>query len=223
MTPLGSRKAEVFVPDLLVKICGMRNQEDVDCAAAAGADMCGFVFARQSPRALTPAQAAALDSRGMLRVGVFVTSNAQAVAEAAMEACLDFVQLHGSQPEECAGQLAGILGARRIIRTLWPARYGGLEDLAEDMQRHAACAGMFLLEAGTEGGGSGRRMDVPLRGLRAPRPWILAGGLNPKNVGAAIKDCEPDGVDFNSGLESAPGRKSAQRIRAAVAAVREYR
>ena len=60
--------------DLIIKICGMREQADLDCAAALGVDLCGFIFAPQSPRAVTPEQAAALDSGDMLRVGVFVSS-----------------------------------------------------------------------------------------------------------------------------------------------------
>lgn len=76
------------------------------------------------------------------------------------------------------------------------------------MNRHAASTGMFLLDAGMSGGGSGKRIGSErLRGLNAPRPWLLAGGLTPENVKETVAACVPDGVDFNSGLESEPGRK----------------
>ena len=89
------------------------------------------------------------------------------------------------------------------------------------MERHAHAAGMFLLDAGTSGGGSGQRVDGEgLRGLHAPRPWLLAGGLTPENVREAVEACAPHGVDFNSGLESEPGRKDPSRIRAALTALR---
>ena len=69
--------------DLIIKICGMREQADLDCAAALGVDLCGFIFAPQSPRAVTPEQAAALDSGDMLRVGVFVTDDMRFIEETA--------------------------------------------------------------------------------------------------------------------------------------------
>ena len=81
--------------DLIIKICGMREQVDLDCAAALGVDLCGFIFAPQSPRAVTPEQAAALDSGDMLRVGVFVTDDMRFIEETARAARLDRIQLHG--------------------------------------------------------------------------------------------------------------------------------
>ena len=83
--------------DLIIKICGMREQADLDCAAALGVDLCGFIFAPQSPRAVTPEQAAALDSGDMLRVGVFVTDDMRFIEETARATRLDRIQLHGDQ------------------------------------------------------------------------------------------------------------------------------
>ena len=59
-----------------------------------------------------------------------------------------------------------------------------------------------------------------LCGLHSPRPWLLAGGLNPENVAASVAACQPDGVDLNSGLESTPGHKDQARIKAALLALR---
>nr|MDE7240631.1 phosphoribosylanthranilate isomerase [Desulfovibrio sp.] len=81
-----------------------------------------------------------------------------------------------------------------------------------------ACA-WFLLEAGKMGGGSGRPQDwTRLAGLSSPRPWLLAGGLTPLNAASAVAACAPDGLDFNSGVEEAPGKKSPDLLAAAVAA-----
>lgn len=121
----------------------------------------------------------------------------------------------------CADRLSRTLGAERLIRVLWPERYPDLAALEETMNRHAATAGMFLLDAGMSGGGSGKRIGPGrLHGLNAPRPWLLAGGLTPENVKETVAACVPDGVDFNSGLESEPGRKNPSRMRAALTALR---
>ena len=89
--------------DLIIKICGMREQADLDCAAALGVDLCGFIFAPQSPRAVTPEQAAALDSGDMLRVGVFVTDDMRFIEETARAARLDRIQLHGRSVDDLRG------------------------------------------------------------------------------------------------------------------------
>lgn len=206
---------------LLIKICGMREQAALDCAAACGADLCGFIFAPQSPRALTPEAAGGLDSLGMLRVGVFATDDMRFISETARRARLDRIQLHGDQSLTCARALEREFGAQRLIRVLWPDRFPNRRALEEEMVRHAPTVGAFLLDAGLSGGGSGRRIGAErLRGLRAPRPWLLAGGLSAENVVEAVEACAPDGVDFNSGLESEPGRKDPSRMRAALAALR---
>ena len=205
----------------MIKICGLREQADLDCAAANGADMCGFIFAPESPRAVTPAQAAGLDSHGMIRVGVFVADDMRFIEETARTARLDRIQLHGDQSVTCALCLSRTLGADSIIRVLWPERYPTRQALEDAMLRHAPAAGLFLLDAGQIGGGSGRRINgPPLNGLRAPRPWLLAGGLTPKAAADAVAACRPDGGDFNSGLESEPGRKDHVRIRAALTALK---
>ncbi len=202
----------------LVKICGLRRQEDLDCAAAAGADFCGFIFHPASPRHIDPVAAAALDSRGPRRVGVFVRQGVAEIQTILRVARLDMAQLHGDQSPDCARAL----GAARIIRVLWPARYPDQAALEADMARHAPDAALFLLDAGMAGGGSGRTLSgVPLPGPNAPRPWLLAGGLTPDNVSRALAACPGcGGVDMNSGLESAPGCKDHQKIRAALTALR---
>ncbi len=203
---------------LLVKICGLRRQEDLDCAAALGVDFCGFIFHPSSPRSITPAAAAALDSRGMRRVGVFVGQDAAEIRSIMRVARLDMAQLHGDQPPECAHAL----GAARIIRVLWPARYPNRAALEADMARHAPDTTLFLLDAGVRGGGSGCTLSgAPLPGSAAPRSWLLAGGLAPDNVRHMLAGCSGcGGVDMNSGLESAPGCKDHQKIRAAMTALR---
>jgi len=200
---------------MLIKFCGLTRQEDVDQAARLGAGMCGFIFHARSPRGITPAQAAALESGSMLRVGVFVEQNAEEIRRIMDEARLDLAQLHGRQSLECARAV----GAERVMRVLWPDRYTHRALLYNELQRNADACAYYLLDAGLLGGGSGRRLEwSDLNSLRPAHPWLLAGGLNADNVGKAVDMCGPGGVDFNSGVEDAPGKKNMEKMAAAVMA-----
>ena len=197
---------------MLIKFCGLTRQEDVDHAASLGAAMCGFIFHPRSPRGVTVAQAAALDSGAMLRVGVFVNQGADEIRRIMDEAQLDYAQLHGHQSVECARAI----GAERVIRVLWPDRYTPRALLYNDLQRNAEACAYYLLDAGLKGGGSGHKLDwSDLASLRPAHPWLLAGGLSAANVAMAVGMCAPAGVDFNSGVEDAPGCKNREKMAAA--------
>lgn len=197
---------------MLIKFCGLTRQEDVDHAASLGAAMCGFIFHPRSPRGVTVAQAAALDSGAMLRVGVFVNQGADEIRRIMDEAQLDYAQLHGHQSVECACAI----GAERVIRVLWPDRYTHRALLYNDLQRNAEACAYYLLDAGLKGGGSGHKLDwSDLASLRPAHPWLLAGGLSAANVAMAVGMCAPAGVDFNSGVEDAPGCKNREKMAAA--------
>ncbi|MBP3730778.1 MAG: phosphoribosylanthranilate isomerase [Mailhella sp.] len=199
---------------MLIKICGMREQKLIDLAADLGADMCGFVFYPPSPRSITPGEAAALDTHGMKRVGVFVTQSLKETQEAARTARLDYVQLHGGQGME----FSRIFPSERIIRVLFPKKYAGAEALQAEVDRLSGSCGMFLVDAGL---GSGNTLDwQALAGVRFPLPWLLSGGLGHENVAAALNACRPDGIDMNSRLESIPGRKDAVLMKKAIEAAR---
>ena len=197
-----------------IKICGMSDQRVIDEAAALGVDMCGFVFHEPSPRNVTAHEVAALDTHGMKRVGVFVTQSAEEICRIAREAGLDYIQLHGGQ----SAAFAGNFPAEKVIRVLWPSRYSARQALEKDIAAFAGTCGLYLLDAGM---GSGRTLDwQALEGLVFPHPWFLSGGLSPENVEQALSVCSPDGLDFNSRLETSPGCKSADLMEQAVAAVR---
>ena len=197
---------------MLIKFCGLTRQEDVDHAASLGAAMCGFIFHPRSPRGVTVAQAAALDSGSMLRVGVFVNQGSDEIRRVMDEARLDYAQLHGHQSVESARAI----GAERVIRVLWPDRYTHRALLYNDLQRNAEACAYYLLDAGLKGGGSGHKLDwSDLASLRPAHPWLLAGGLSAANVAMAVGMCAPAGVDFNSGVEDAPGCKNREKMAAA--------
>lgn len=204
---------------MVVKICGITSLEDGLLAAQAGADAVGFVFWPRSPRALDLETARRI-ARGLppflVRVGVFVDAAPPELARAADDVGLDLLQLHGDEPPEACRA-----APRRVLKAL---RVGpGFEAESAVAYRDAA-AGVLLDSRDPAGsaGGSGRRFDwgqaLP---LRSRLPFLgLAGGLTPENVAAAIRELRPDLVDVSSGVESAPGRKDAGRLRAFVAAAR---
>ncbi|MBQ1419945.1 MAG: phosphoribosylanthranilate isomerase, partial [Desulfovibrio sp.] len=104
---------------MFVKICGMTRQADLDLAREAGCAMAGFIFAGKSPRRIAPEAASRLATGGMLRVGVFVEDDADAILAVMQKARLDLAQLHGGQRRETARAI----GRDRILRVVWPERY----------------------------------------------------------------------------------------------------
>lgn len=200
----------------VVKICGIMRAEDALAAETCGADAVGFVFYPESPRYIEPAKAAKI-SAGLgpfvTRVGVFVNESPKRIRAIAADAGLDAIQLHGDEPPSYAAGLPGL----RIIRAF---RAGPGFD-PETPSNWPADA--YLLDACEPGayGGTGRKGDWDVARACAERyRVILAGGLTPDNVGAAVCAVRPWGVDVSSGVESSPGVKDHDAVRAFFAAVR---
>jgi phosphoribosylanthranilate isomerase len=200
---------------LWVKICGVRREEDALAAAEAGADAIGINFARESPRYLAPgaARQVAEAVRGRLSVvGVFVNATSEEIRRVDAQVGLDRIQLHGEEPPSLLAEFAPrAYKAFRIARR-------------EDLSALAVYGGPFyLLDAHTPlaRGGTGVVGDWSLaREAARFGKIVVAGGLTPETVAAAIRAAEPFGVDVASGVESAPGVKDARRIAAFVAAAR---
>lgn len=188
--------------------------EDALLAAEAGCDALGFVFAK-SPRRITADEARTIIKGlppSVKRVGVFVNEEPDRVREIVQILRLDIVQFHGEEtPDYCLGFEYPIIKAFRIK---------GREDLARFADYRVAA---YLLDSYTEGiyGGTGKQFDweVVLK-AKAFGPIILAGGLDPSNVGSAVKKVEPYGVDVSSGVEVMPGKKDPLKIRTFIEAVR---
>jgi phosphoribosylanthranilate isomerase len=198
-----------------IKICGITRAEDAQAAAEAGVDALGFVLT-PSPRRIPPARAreiAGLLPPHVLRVGVFVDEALDDVAAAVAAADVDRVQVHGAHGPALRERFES-----RLLRAFRARDENVVHAIRE------AGGGSFLLDAFSADapGGTGRTFDWSLaRRARALGRLILAGGLTPENVGRAVHEVEPFGVDVSSGVEESPGRKSAERIRAFVRAVRE--
>jgi len=201
-----------------IKICGITNMGDAQAAAEAGADALGFVFHPASPRCVTPAQVKGIIGAlpaTVCTVGVFVNLPPDEVLEIAESCGLDFIQLHGSEtPEYCRR-----LPRERLIKAVSLRNEGDLAETADYPVR------AFLVDAHDPArfGGTGRTCDWSLaRRFAARHPLILAGGLNADNIGAALEAVQPLAVDLSSGVETAPGKKDHDRVRAVVAAVKQY-
>ena len=186
----------------MVKICGITSREDAEASAEAGASALGFNFYPKSPRYIRPESAARIAvPAGILKVGVFVNEPPERVAAVALEAGLDVAQLHGDEAADFP-----VPGLR-----VWRAFRVSPEFDARLLEAYDAEA--YLLDAPSAAyGGSGAAFDWKL--ARIPgRRIILAGGLGPDNVAAAVREARPWGVDACSHLEAAPGRKDPRRVK----------
>ncbi len=193
----------------VVKICGITNVEDAMAAVEAGADALGFNFYPASPRYITPQRAQQVIAAvpgDYLRVGVFVNPTSDELFEITQQVPLDVLQLHG---DACGA--VSLPKPYRIWRSMAPQNHDATEsDGAE----------AYLLDTPTpEFGGSGQTFDWNLARSRSFRV-ILAGGLHSSNVAEAIHTVKPWGVDACSRLESSPGKKNVQEVRAFVHAAR---
>jgi phosphoribosylanthranilate isomerase len=190
-----------------IKVCGLREPEHVKLAASEGADAIGLVLAESSPRSVTLDRASQLVqvAGGMVATYlVMVDVESERALDAAARAGVTGVQPHGSSSEEvaAAARRAG-LDVLRPVAVTGPVDLDGipLDQIPLLDTHHPAMHG-----------GTGRRWDPELLGA-VDRSWVLAGGLDPDNVRAAVGDMHPWGVDASSGLESAPGVKDPERIR----------
>jgi len=197
-----------------VKICGITREEDLAAAVDAGADAIGLVFHAASRRAVTLREAETLCRRVpafVTIVGLFLDDEAEWVRRVLDAVPLDLLQFHGTEsPDYCRSF------GRRYIKTLAMGGNGSPAAAAD----YPDAAG-FLLDGHAPGelGGSGRGFDWTRMPREPGRAWILAGGLRPDNVAAAVAAARPYGVDVSSGVEQSPGVKDPERIIAFISEV----
>jgi phosphoribosylanthranilate isomerase len=206
----------------LVKICGITNIEDARVAVAAGTDMVGFNFYRRSSRFIEPEQARSIIeslksevSRDVMMVGVFVDEAPESLAQIAATSGIEAVQLHGDESIEFCSTLKELMPESFVIKVIHVG-----DDGSDRPTKYEVDA--IMLDAFDENlrGGTGRTIDwnFARRVRESVSRLILAGGLSPENVGAAINEVRPYAVDVCSALESAPGKKDAGKVKAFVEA-----
>jgi phosphoribosylanthranilate isomerase len=198
---------------LIVKICGVTTPDDAALAVAAGADAIGVNLWPGSKRYVTPEAARdvlAAVPAGVLKVGVFVDAPSDDVAHLIKELELDRAQLHGDEAPADFGRLD-----QRLIRVV------RVRDASSFDAEAGWSPALWLYDAFVDGyGGGGVQAPWPLIAERARRPFLLAGGLTPENVAAAVASTRPDGVDVASGVESSPRKKDPAKVAAFIAAAR---
>ena len=207
-----------------VKICGLKTADAVDAAVNAGGDMVGFVFFKKSPRHVTPAIAGGLAARvpvGVLKVGLTVDATDDELAAITGNGAVDILQLHGSETPERAAEVRRKFGLP-VMKALPIA---APDDVAA-ARAYEGVADRLLFDAkppkdADRPGGNALAFDWGLlAGTRWNLPWLLAGGLTPDNVQAAIRVSGTPGVDVSSGVETAPGVKDAGLIDAFITATK---
>lgn len=192
-----------------VKICGITTIDDALHAVQEGADALGFVFHGKSPRYLSPEQAKEIIEAlppFVQAVGLFVNAEAGLVNDIADYCRLDLVQLHGDEsPEYCE------LIRRRVIKVFRVRNINSLDPV-----KNYRVAALLLDAYSPEAyGGTGLSFDWEFAGnVLQFGPVILAGGLTPDNVREAVEKVAPYAVDVSTGVESAPGRKDPEKVRA---------
>ncbi|MDY6847853.1 MAG: phosphoribosylanthranilate isomerase [Thermodesulfobacteriota bacterium] len=201
-----------------VKICGITSVEDGLHAARCGADALGFVFYDRSPRCIAPEEAGEIVRRlppFVSTVGLFVNEEPARIERIAQMCSLDMIQMHGDEePGQC--RIAG----RRVIKALRLRESSSLPMV----ERFSDCAVLLDAWVPNSYGGTGQccNWDLAADAARV-RSVILAGGLNPDNVGEAISVVHPFAVDVSSGVESAPGKKDPLKVEAFIRNVNQTR
>lgn len=210
--------------DIKVKICGLTDPADIPAAILAGASYLGFNFFPKSPRYIDLEAAAFMAASvpvGVAKVGLTVDADDTELDLLTSTVPLDFLQLHGKESPARVSEVK----ARYGLPVIKVVGISGPEDVTQ-IDFYAKVADQILVDAkppkgADRPGGNAVAFDWKLiANRRWPVPWMLAGGLTPDNVAEAIRLTGARQVDVASGVESAPGIKDADRMRAFVAAAR---
>lgn len=195
-----------------IKMCGIMREEDVQTVNQIRPYYCGFVFARESPRFVSPKTASMLIrglSRGITPVGVFRNADAVTIADYSRISGVKMVQVHGDYAD------ADILAIKESTRL--PVIQAFSMSAGADMDAvRRSVADLVLLDSGL--GGTGERFSAPSLDS-VGRDFILAGGLDPENATDAVKQFRPFAVDVSTGIET-DGLKNPVKMRAFADAVR---
>ncbi|MDR9419031.1 phosphoribosylanthranilate isomerase [Gracilimonas sp.] len=197
-----------------IKICGITNLEDARFAAGELVDYLGFIFYKQSPRYIEPAEAGAIINwiEGPEKVGVFVNEAVDDLNSIAKQSGLDYVQLHGDEsPEYCE------LVDKPVIKVIHIEEESVDYLLKHQIEQYADVADFLLFDTKIDGlwGGTGTSFDWSIiTDLDIDIPFFLSGGLNAENIMEAIETVQPYAVDVSSSLEQKPGLKDFSKIEA---------
>lgn len=208
-----------------VKICGLKEAEHVKVAAEAGASYVGFVFFEKSPRNVTLDQARALALEapiGVAKVALTVNADNAFLDQLTQDVPLDMLQLHGKETPERVAEIK----ARYRLPVMKAIGIATQED-TKQIDIYGEVADQLLVDAKAPKdadlpGGNGLAFDWELVKRKFwPKPWMLAGGLTPENAALAVQMTGAKQLDVSSGVESAPGVKDPDLIRAFLEAAQD--
>ena len=196
-----------------IKICGINDTKSLK--AAKSADFVGFVFFQKSPRFVTAIQANQLANQCAMnqkKVGLFVNSDINLIEHISNHVGLDYIQLHGTETPEYIEEIKKRVN-KKIIKALLVKNASDI-DKSKDFNK---CCDMILFDTKSDNenifGGTGVSFDWKLlKNYKSKKKWILAGGLNIKNINEAIEITKSPVIDISSGVESSLGKKSSKKI-----------
>lgn len=209
----------------IIKVCGMREADNIRAVEEAGADWMGFIFCPASPRYV--ADVPAYLPEHCLRVGVFVDADISDIAAKQEAFDLDIIQLHGHETPDFCTTLRVALPEGISLMKMLPIR------TAEDLQQtdlYDEAVDLFLLEPKVKAagmshyGGSGQHFDWRLLdSYHSPHPFLLSGGIGPDDASSLSQLKHPNllGFDLNSRFELRPARKDADKIKTFIQTIRQ--
>ncbi|MBF0252682.1 MAG: phosphoribosylanthranilate isomerase [Candidatus Omnitrophica bacterium] len=204
---------------MVVKICGLTNYEDASKAVELGADLLGFLFAKESPRYTEPCKVKKIiqnlpEETG--KAGLFKNEDIDVIVDTLLECSLTHVQLHGNEsPVFCINLKSAALKHGKDIIVMKTFKVGEAIMWSNPLEYEKA-VNYFLFDTYHPKmmGGTGLKFDWDvLKNTNINNPYFLAGGLDPKNVGEAIRTLNPYGVDIASGVEAFVGKKDHEKLK----------
>lgn len=196
---------------MLIKVCGMRDAENIRQVEALGIDWMGFIFYPRSPRFVGEALVGVAHESPVRRVGVFVNASPEEMMEKARKYNLDYLQLHGNEsPDDCYAL------QKRGFALIKAFSIASKEDL-EKTKEYEGRVDYFLFDTKCEGyGGSGKQFDWSvLAAYKGSTPFLLSGGIRPESLEVLrhFHHSRLAGIDLNSGFETKPGVKDVAKLK----------
>ena len=198
---------------MLVKVCGMREPENIEKVAQLGVDMMGFIFYPKSPRFASQSVDRTTADKNVCRVGVFVNESVELISDKIQLFDLDAVQLHGNESRELCEQLHEQNGLLKVIKAISVSTAGDIQKYKE----YVGAVDYFLFDTKCKTvGGSGQQFDWQvLENYDGDVPFILSGGIGPEDVERISNFHHPKciGIDLNSKFEMEPGLKDVEMLK----------
>jgi phosphoribosylanthranilate isomerase len=198
--------------EMIIKVCGLRDTENINQINQLDVDFMGFIFYPKSPRFVNDKDIGAIASSNKHRVGVFVNEEYEVIIEKAHKLGLSHIQLHGNESSELSSKLKNT--GLTIIKSL---SISGKDDF-RSTDDYSGKTDYFLFDTKCSGfGGSGKKFDWSLLGeYKGDIPFLLSGGLNPGSIDELKELGHPQfaGIDLNSGFEISPALKDIWKLKA---------